>query len=230
METLADWTQCKETAECTHEGVGTTCKKVGLGGETKLCVLEGEGWAGGVYNLQLYGWVIESKWFGLGFGGTTCGNAWLGVYNACTEEGGIGTCGGGGWATTVEGIVACGEAGGGIGEEERDAFCSCMTCAFGLAAGTGDGDGAGGGGGEGEVGDYLYMNAECEGGGTPTFSEAISELAAGICGIDVAKLEGGGCGERDVDEGGTRAVLGGGGLVGLVGAVVGAGGLGFDFW
>lgn len=88
------------------------------------------------YNLQVYGYNgVASPHFPA----NTCGNKWLGLYNACPATGGIGHCGK--WDTTVDKMVKCGlqndasipwknSSKGPSRQEVLQEFCECISCAF----------------------------------------------------------------------------------------------------
>ena len=72
-DTAADWQAC---GTCTHADEGTKCTD-------GRCIPDGDVSKYGTYNLQLYGFSIESRHFV----DQTCGNAWLDFYDACSDAG-----------------------------------------------------------------------------------------------------------------------------------------------
>ena len=170
--TVADWSQCGGagyvgSTTCTHEDLGSVCTK--QSDAFSICVPpEGRSHFGD-YDLQLYGWLIESKTFSnYFFNNTHYLNDWLNFYYSCYElghfSGGIGFCGS--WGSTLERMIECG-ADPALNQSVRDTFCTTITCNFLPAA-------------EDLSDPYVYRNANCSL-ATPTFEFTITQLANHVC-------------------------------------------------
>ena len=177
---VADYAQCGGSGysgptHCANEYSGTQC--VYYNDWWSACTPaangngngNGNGGGGGqFYNLQLYGWRVQSALFQ----DNTCGNHWLDFYNACSNggyfPGGIGSCGS--WGATVDRMQQCGEEGGGgtVTSQIHADFCNCMQCTFVPAASS-------------TSSPYEYLDAQsCS--GVPSFDDVVLQLTDEICG------------------------------------------------
>jgi len=170
VDTIADWQKCGGvnyvgSTTCTHENDGTKCSKVN--DDYYQCMPHDGVSRYGFYNLQLYGWQIESKHFTDNY----CGNRWLDYYNECGVRryfpGGIGFCGS--WGSTLRRMITCGKD-----EDFRsnnqttiDRFCDCLPCEFKDAA-------------KSTSYPYLYRSGRCDL-EVPRFDEVIFNLTREVC-------------------------------------------------
>ena len=195
--TTADFQGCGGSAcadcspTCTHAAAGSRCTK--QSDAWWMCWPPGGVSAYGTYNLQLYGWAIESRFFS----DATDGNRWLAFYNACGAlgfaPGGIGLCGD--WGATRDRLVHCG-ASGAVDAAVVDGLCSSLCRSLVPAATDADEP-------------FLYRNAACA--DTPTFPNATKTLVDAVCG---------GCDEEGSSSG--RAPTRGFGAGAAVGVAAGA--------
>merc|ERR1712224_265628 len=152
------------SSTCTHDG--SVCKKES--DAWSMCRPQGGTSEYGVYNLQLYGWSVESNFFT----DNMWGNHWLGLYNVCYEQGhfpgGIGFLGS--WGATLDRMIECGTGNESTGIEQQVVtnFCTALQCAFVPALAS-------------QALPYLYRNAECQI-EVPTFEEVVLNLTSRICG------------------------------------------------